>query len=398
MELIFPIAIYFSFVAGGDVEMTTAWEEDIWTEEEQSYWLAFDQLSGPGLGAVKLRSLFELHHSLKPIWHADRDMLIGTKALSRDGIEQFLQKRKEIEPAEILAKLKNTDIKAFPLMHPSYPFRLREIFDPPLVLYMRGELSPEDITHAAGVVGTRKPTSYGQRLAKEFARSLSGAGVAVISGMAIGIDSLAHYGAIEGGGKTVAVLACGVDVCYPSSNRPLFQKLVEGRFGAVVSEFAPGTRPEQWRFPARNRIISGLSEAVVVIEAGETSGSLITAKIAFEQNREVFAVPGRIDSVASKGCHKIIKEQTAQLCTGVDDVMEKMRWVSVKLGREVPTVVQLFGREKEVFELLSNEPMHFDHISERSGIPAPELSATLTMLELAGVVTRHTGDWYSRDR
>jgi len=379
------------------MRVPTLFEGDLWTDEEQSYWLAFSQLSGPGFGVTKLRNLFEEFHTLKPIWNADREMLVQLKVLSHDGIDLFLQRRKTIDPPALLEELKQNGIKAFPLLHPSYPFRLREIHDPPLVIYMRGELSPEDLTYSAAVIGTRKPTSYGQRIAKDMARSLSQAGVAVISGMAVGIDSLAHYGAIEGGGKTVAVLASGVDICYPSSNRPLFNKLVDGSHGAVISEFPPGTRPEQWRFPARNRIISGLSEVVLVIEAGETSGSLITARLAFEQNRDVFAVPGRIDSAASKGCHQIIRDTMATLLTSVDEIMKAKNWVTAAPVRNVPTVVELYGREKELFELLSNEPMHFDMLCEKSGMSPPELSATLTMLELSGVVTRHTGDWYSRE-
>jgi DNA processing protein len=233
-------------------------------------------------------------------------------------------------------------------------------------------------------------------LAKEISNGLAASGVGVVSGMAVGVDSLAHWAAIEGGGKTVAVLACGVDVCYPSSNKPLYNKLIDGRYGAVVSEFPPGTKPEEWRFPARNRIVAGLSDAVVVIEAGQESGALITASIAFEQSRAVFAVPGRVDNEQSKGCHALIRNGKAHLCESYTDLLRTMEWVAVGTVSGVPTVVELYGRERELYDLISSEPVHFDYLCEKSGMPAPELSATLTMLELAGVVTRHPGDWYSR--
>jgi DNA processing protein len=265
-----------------------------------------------------------------------------------------------------------------------------------LILYVNGKLHPDYMRTTIAIVGTRRPSSYGQRYAKEIARHLARAGATIISGMAVGVDSLAHWGAIDGGGRTVAVLGCGADVCYPAGNRPLFKRLSEGDDGAVVSEFFPGTKPEPWRFPARNRIISGLSQAVLVVEAGQTSGSLITAKLAFEQSREVFALPGRIDNAMSAGTHQLIKENVAHIFISPDAMLKELGWASVPVGKAIPTVVELYGKEKDIHELISNEPIHFDHLIERSGMAAGELSATLTMLELAGVVERLTGDWYTR--
>ncbi|HEY9776043.1 MAG TPA: DNA-processing protein DprA [Planktothrix sp.] len=371
-------------------------EPELWSDEEQAYWLAFDRLPGTGIGVSKLKQVFERDHTIKSLWCANADELAKYKIFTAQMIESWLEKRSQIDPESVLNDLKKTDIQAYPFFHPRYPYRLREIHDPPAVLYMLGELTPDDLRHATAVVGTRKPTSYGERLVKQMTENLALSGVGIVSGMAIGIDSLAHWAAIEGGGKTVAVLACGVDVCYPSSNKPLYQKLVGGEHGAVISEFPPGTKPEEWRFPARNRIVSGLSDAVLVIEAGEKSGALITASIAFEQNRTVFAVPGRVDNPQSKGCHMLIRDGKAHLCEGFLDLMRTMEWISAGPVRGVPTVVELFGRERELYELISSEPVHFDYLCEKSGMPAPELSATLTMLELAGVVTRHPGDWYAR--
>jgi len=372
-------------------------DRELWTQEEQSYWLAFDRLSGANIGVQKLRSAFEQKFSLKPIWEGTAESLAELKVFNKDTIDKFLEKRKAIDPEKVLEEVKKSGVKAYPYFHPDYPFRLRHINDPPLVVYMLGELNPNDLQHSCAVVGTRRPTAYGQKLSKQIAGGLARSGVAVVSGMATGIDAIAHWGAIECGGKTVAVLGCGADVCYPPSNKSLYDKLLADKHGAVLSEFFPGTQPDNWMFPARNRIISGLSQAVAVIEAGETSGSLITAKLAFEQNREVFAVPGRIDSPASAGTNSLIRANIAKLLTGYEEIMREMRWVSIAPTRDVPTVVELYGKERELYDLISNEPVHFDFLCAKSGIHAAELSAALTMLELAGVVIRHPGDWYSRE-
>lgn len=364
--------------------------------KELCFWLGFDQMTGVGLGAKRTRMLFEHFLSAEAAWNATASELKTLPWMKSEQIEQFIQKRADIDFDKLLQILEKESVTALPFYHPLYPPRLREITDPPLVLYMKGQLTPLELDHSIAIVGTRRPTAYGQRLAKEFARGLAEAGATIVSGMAVGIDSLCHWGAIEGGGRTVAVLASGPDLCYPTSNKPLYNGLIDGTHGAVISEFFPGTKPEPWRFPARNRIISGLSKGVVVIEAGATSGSLITAEIGFEQSREIFALPGRVDAPMSMGCNKLIAANKAQLVMNYIDVLNGLNWVSVPTMRDVPSMVELFGREKEVFELVTAEPIHFDVLTQRLEMSAGELSATLTMLELAGIVERLPGDWYSR--
>jgi DNA processing protein len=367
------------------------------SDEELSCWLAFSYLSGAGIGTRRIAALYEKLNSLIPVWEGTRKVLESLSMFTSEMIDKFLEKRDAIDPAKLLKEVRDKGIQAYPLCHPDYPYRLKQIYDPPAVLYVKGQLPVDTFDHAIGVVGTRRPTSYGQRIAKEVAAGLAGNGVLVVSGMAIGIDSYVHRATIEAGGKTVAVVASGVDQCYPSSNKPLYEMLVSGQHGAVVSEYFPGVLPEAWRFPARNRIISGLSQAVVVVEAGEKSGALITGRMAFEQSREVFAFPGRIDSPASVGTNNLIAKNMAKLTVSYEDVLKELNWVSSpKLGEHVQ-VVELFGREKEIYELLSNEPLHFDVLCERTGIAPGELSASLTMLELAGVVNRQPGDWYARE-
>lgn len=364
--------------------------------KEMRYWLGFDQMTGIGLGARRTRRLFEHFLSAEAAWNASASELKALQWIKPESIERFIEKRPHVDFDELEEILEQKQVTALPFYHPLYPSRLREISDPPLVLYMKGQLTPKELDHSIAIVGTRRPSAYGNRLAKDFSRGLAESGATVVSGMAVGIDSLCHWGAIEGGGRTVAVLACGPDLCYPTSNRPLYNGLVDGTHGAVISEFFPGIKPEPWRFPARNRIISGLSKGVIVIEAGATSGSLITADIGFEQSREIFAVPGRIDAPMSMGCNKLIAANKAQLVTSYIDVLNHLCWVSVPALREVPSMVELFGREKEVFDLVTTEPIHFDVLTQRLEMSAGELSATLTMLELAGIVERLPGDWYSR--
>ncbi len=368
------------------------------SDKELACWLALDQVKGTGISPRRVQQICEQLQGSANAWGATRTVLKYLPGLTEEAIDSFIARRESIDPGALLEAVRRAGVAAYPICHPYYPERLREIHDPPSVLYIKGVLRPEDLKWTVGVVGTRRPSAYGQKLAREFASALAESGVTIVSGMAVGIDSYAHRAALEGEGKTVAVLGCGPDQCYPTSNRPLYQMLVEEGRGAVVSEYFPGTKPEAWRFPARNRIISGLSQGVLVVEAGETSGALITARLAFEQNREVFAIPGRIDNPMSRGTNALIARSTARLCTDYKEILQELNWVSAGVERQVPTMVELYGREKEVFDLLSGEPTHFDHLCEQTGMPAGELSATLTMLELAGVVTRHPGDFYSRLR
>ncbi|MBY0360063.1 MAG: DNA-processing protein DprA [Candidatus Obscuribacterales bacterium] len=363
-------------------------------EEELAYWLAFDQVKGCGIGTAKIRYLYERLESLKTAWNASKEVLMRMAGFNEHLLEKFMAKRNEIEPQALLEELRKSGISAVPFIDERYPFRLRQIHDPPAVLYINGAFSEADFNWVIGIVGTRNPTNYGQRIAKEFSRYLSEQGVHIASGMALGIDSLSHWGAIEGGSKTIAVLPCGADNCYPSTNKRLFKTMIEEGKGIVVSEYFPGTKPDKFRFPERNRIVSGLSRAVLVIEGNLNSGSLITARLAFEQNREVFAVPGRIDSVMSEGPNDLIARNMAHILRKPQQVMDELEWVQVDDGRNVTTMVELYGREKEVYELLSAEPIHFDVLCQKTGMAAGEMSATLTMLELAGVVNRLPGDWY----
>jgi DNA processing protein len=363
-----------------------------------AYWLAFSSLTGTGLGFKKIQILHEHFQGLKEAWNASAKELQFFPWLNSSILERFIEQRNSIDPDNLMQKLVASGAEAFHYFSPSYPALLRQIDNPPLVLYAKGSFHQCSFDCAVGIVGTRKPTAYGEKLAKDLAKDLANAGVLVISGMAYGIDSLAHWGAIESDGLTVAVLGSGVDLCYPSSNKRLYKAITEEGKGAAVSEYFPGTAPQKFHFPARNRIISGLSKALAVVEAGDSSGSLITANIAFEQSREVFAIPGRIDSLMSVGTNDLIAKNIAHLLRDSNDILREMGWASKSSENSSATAISLQGREIEIYELMSNEPVQFDYLVEKTGMKIGELSAILTMLELAGVILRLPGDRYVREK
>jgi DNA processing protein len=329
-------------------------------------------------------------------WTASAIDLRSISGLSAEICDKFVAQRKNIDPQECLANLKSSGVRALPYSHPLYPPRFKHISSPPAVLYIKGNLNIEDLDASLSIVGTRKPTAYGKQCAQEFASKLAAAKIIIVSGMAYGIDSIAHQAALDAGGATIAILGCGPDYCYPQQAQALYEQICYGEKGLVMSEYPPGTKPEKFRFPDRNRLISGISKGTLVVEGEVTSGSLITADCANEQGRIVCAIPGRIDSRMSAGPLKLLKS-SAHVVTSPEDVLDTLNWATRKVDDGGPAIVELFGRERDLYEMLASEPVHFDNLSERTGMPAGELSASLTMLELAGVITRHPGDWYSRD-
>ncbi|HPD01412.1 MAG TPA: DNA-processing protein DprA, partial [Acetivibrio sp.] len=265
------------------------------------YWIWLSSV--PGVGAVKSRKLLEHFKDIESVWNAKGDELVILPFLSRTDVinltDEKIKKNADIQLENILKH----GIKAVTIEDDMYPVSLKNIYDPPIVLYMKGNIEKDEKFLA--IVGSRRASSYGIKMAQTIAAELSKYGITVVSGMARGIDSYAHKGAIEAGGRTIAVLGCGLDIVYPSENKKLMENIISS--GACVSEYLPGTSPIPGNFPARNRIISGISLGVIVIEAGERSGSLITADFALEQGREVFALPGNVNNYNSTGTNKLIK-------------------------------------------------------------------------------------------
>ncbi|MEA5114300.1 MAG: DNA-processing protein DprA [Geobacteraceae bacterium] len=272
-----------------------------------------------------------------------------------------------------------------------FPCLLLQIPDPPPFIYVKGELKAHET--AIAIVGSRRASPYGLEATYRFARELSSHGIAVVSGMARGVDTSAHRGALSGGGRSIGVLGCGIDVVYPAENRSLFTEMVEK--GALVSEFPLGTKPVAENFPRRNRIISGFSAGVLVIEAAEGSGSLITAQCALDQGRDIYAVPGSINSPLSRGSNRLIK-QGAKLVERVEDILEELPARANSVGKApLPPSPCFSPQEASVYSLLSPVPLHIDEIAAKCALTASEVSAILLRLELSGAISQLPGKHFS---
>lgn len=361
--------------------------------EELRFWVAWNMVEG--VGAKRFAALIRMFGSAGAAWRAPASKLASVPGIG----ESVLAGRKAVHEAEadaVIERMARTGVQIVTLNDPSYPANLRNIFDAPPVLYIRGSLGESDETSVA-VVGTRTPTPLGRLTAERFAAGLAAQGIAVVSGLARGIDTCAHSGALMGGGRTIGVLGSGIDVPYPRENAGLMDRMAEQ--GAVITEFCPGTPPVPGNFPARNRVISGLARGVLVVEAAHDSGSLITAGHALEQGREVFAIPGRIGSELSCGPNALIK-QGARLVERVEDILEEMRLPALS-GRELKALRVAGapeGDEKTVLNCLSHEPQHLDSIVRASGVEAGALLGALLSLELKGLVRQMPGRLFCRVR
>lgn len=359
---------------------------------ERAAWVAFNRV--PGVGVVRFRRLLERFGSLAAAWGAPRPALAEV-GLDRRALDGVLQLRATLDPARELARVRAAGASALTWRDSGYPALLKEIPDPPPVLYVKGHVVEQD-SGAVAMVGTRRATVYGRDVAERLARDLGASGFTVVSGLAKGIDTHAHRGALAVGGRTIAVLGHGLDTIYPPENRRLAAEIVEA--GALVSDYPFGAGPMAEYFPPRNRIISGLAAGVVVVEADHTSGALITSKFALDQGRDVFAVPGPINAPSSRGCNRLIQDG-AKLVTSAEDILFDL---NPHLGaRPEPAQLPLglhespgTGKEREhplVAALREmGQPAHVDQLARSLGLPISEVTGGLALLELDGRV-RHAG-------
>ena len=348
------------------------------TSEDLKYWLAFNRV--PGIGRVRCSLLEGYFGSLGEAWQAGLGELHAA-GLDNRTANAIVTARSQIVPENELELLARHKVQAMTWHDPGYPRLLKEIDDLPPVLYVRGEpLSQEELCIA--VVGTRRPTAYGRQVAEELSHGLARSGVTVVSGLARGIDAAAHKAALEASGRTVAVLASGLDVIYPREHAKLALQISER--GALVSDYPLGTQPRGDYFPRRNRIMSGLSLGVVVVEGDMQSGAMITARLAAEQNREVFAVPGSIFSPQSRGPNSLIQEG-AKLVRNVEDILEELNLSMVPQQLELKEPVAATDTEVTLMRYLTHEPLHVDEVCHRSGLPIATVSSILAMLELKGL-------------
>lgn len=356
-----------------------------------AYWIGFNKVRG--IGPARLRALLDYFGSIEQAWHAPADALAEV-GLDRRSTANLLQARAGLDLAAELDKVRKSGVETLTWEDARYPERLRAINDPPPVLYIRGELRPTD-DWAVALVGTRKATSYGREAARTLATDLARAGVTIVSGLARGIDTQAHRGAIDAGGRTLAVLGSGVDIIYPYENLKLAQDIVQ--HGALISEYPLGAAPEAGNFPPRNRIISGLSRGVIVVEAGEQSGALITAEFAADQGRDVFAVPGSIFQRGSIGTNRLIRDGAAPVLSA-NDVLEALNLTSVAQHVEAQMLLPTDATEALLFEHVGEEATHVDEIGRAAGLPIATVSSTLAVMELKGLVRSVGGMNYVRAR
>jgi DNA processing protein len=349
------------------------------------YWLGFNLVKG--IGPAKVQALLDYYGSLANAWQANEHELqkIG---LDRRAIKTFFKTRQAVNLDSALAEVEQAGASLLTWEMPTYPKYLREIPNPPPLIYYQGELRAQD-QWAVAVVGTRRLTSYGRQVTQDLVAGLVQNNVTIVSGLARGIDAIAHKTAVELGGRTLAVLGSGLDCVYPAENRTLAQEIAQGQ-GAIISEYGLGVQPEAKNFPPRNRIISGLSLGVIIVEAGERSGALITTNFALEQNREVFAVPGNINSPVSRGPNKLIQEG-AKLVRRVEDVLEELNLHMVVEQTAVQMVLPETAEEVALYTQLSAQPVHIDELSRATGLPSALVSSTLTLMELKGMVQQVGG-------
>ena len=355
--------------------------------DPRQYWVAFSLVKG--IGAVRFQTILNYFGDPQVAWGAPTAALRDA-GLSEKIIENLVRTREQVDLDKLWNQMEASGATILIQQDENYPKRLCEIDQPPPVLFMQGEISADDEWSVA-VVGTRRVSAYGRQVAEDIAGSLARNGLTIISGLARGVDSIAHQAALHAGGRTIAVLGSGLDRIYPPENRQLAEQIKAN--GALISEFSPNTPPEASNFPQRNRLISGLSLAVVVVEAGERSGALITASFAADQGREVFSVPGNITSPGSKGTNRLIQNGAHPLLSA-EQVLETLELSMVAEHRSARVALPGDALEAQLFETLGSEPLHIDEITNRTEIPVEKVTATLALMELKGMVRQVGGMQY----
>ncbi|MCC6458188.1 MAG: DNA-protecting protein DprA [Caldilineaceae bacterium] len=347
--------------------------------DEKAYWVALNKVSG--IGAVRLAALLTACGSAEAAWRASIQELRAV-GIDRRTLENLLQARRELNVEAEWERVLKAGIQVLTINDEEYPVNLRQIDAPPPLLYVRGTIQPND-SWAIGIVGTRRASTYGREVAHSLSRDLAASGITVVSGLALGVDTVAHKSTLANDGRTIAVLGSGVDQIYPPDNRGLAQAIMEN--GAVVSEYPLGTRPDAGNFPPRNRIISGLSRGVVIVEAGSRSGALITANFAAEQGRDVFAVPGSILHPGSSGCNALIQQGAIPLLN-VQDILNHLGFEQARSQQEARAAIPADPQEAALLAHMNQEPSHLDELVRQSALPAPQVASLLTVMELKGLV------------
>ncbi len=351
-------------------------------------------LNSIGIGNKNIDKLMKQIPQLTDIWYTSTDVLYNLKCIKPNIIEKIICNRKQDYIDKLFYELNEKEIDVITILDENYPKRLYNIYDRPKVLYKRGEWHKKD-EFSIAVVGSRKTTSYGKWATEKLVRELVNLDVTIVSGLALGIDAMAHKIAMEENGRTIGILGNGLDIIYPKRNEKLYREIPQK--GLIMTEYFLGTPPLAYNFPQRNRLISGLSLGVLVIEAKERSGSLITAHHALEQGKEVFALPGNINSIFSRGTNKLIKDG-AKLVMDIDDIVEEIYELQEKIEVQKKETIDLSGLsplEIQIIELVKDGPIHKDAIAIKTGLDISTINSILTILELKGMIKEMTGGIFS---
>jgi DNA processing protein len=353
------------------------------------------------VGPVRVRQLLEHFGDAPAILHASHSQLLQARGIGEDTANAIAGWETNIDLAGELKRISDFNCRAVIQSDPEYPDMLRQIYDPPIVLYVRGALTSND-RNALALVGSRLTTHYGIEVARKLAYQLAYLGVTVVSGGARGIDTAAHQGALAASGRTICILGTGINIVFPPENRELFERIAD--HGAVVSQYPFNRNADKQSFAIRNRIVAGMTLGTVVVEANLTSGALITANFATEYGRQVFAVPGRIDSPRSKGCHDLIKKG-AKLCEGVEDILSEFEYLFPASNRPpgpgqtgVLPALELNENEQRVYAALDNEEIGIDDVIRNSGLPSSAVSVALLSLEMKRLIRQLPGKLFLRNQ
>jgi len=371
-------------------------------KKELKYWLAWNRVKE--IGPIRFTNLIKHFSSLEEAWKKSHELknISDILHISQDTWLRIKSEKQKIDPDKELIFLDKWKVKVITIKQEGYPILLKNIYDPPSIIYYRGNfIETVNSKKAIAIVGSRKATYYGKKIAREIASELASRNYIVISGLARGVDTNAHLGALDAEGETIAVLGCGLDRIYPAENKALADQI--SKTGSLISEFPIYTKPERGNFPRRNRLISGLSYGVLVVEAAAKSGALITADFALEQGREVFAVPGNIHSFLSNGCHNLIK-QGAKLVNDYSDIIEEIEEDNNfsknknKTEEKCDEVIaeKLNDYEKKFLTFISSEPLHIDTITDLTDLPLSKVNEILLSLELKNIIREIEGKRYIR--
>lgn len=355
-------------------------------KENRKYLIALDKALNT-IGNERLKKMLSSGLSFKELWQCSAGEL-RNKLGKADFVEKILKERGSINPDDEMEKLEKLGIAFITVFDENYPKHLKEIFSPPVILYYKGNINILN-EHVLAVVGSRKFTTYGKNATEKVVSGLAEAGYVIVSGMALGIDAFAHDATLNAGGKTAAILGCGLDIPYPATNTNLFKKIIASG-GVVVSEYMPGKPPLRQHFPARNRIVSGLSTGILIVEAGIKSGALITARDGLEQNKDIFAIPGPIFGESSSGTNKLLK-MGANIVTEAEDILE---YYGMEAKSKKTKLRPSNKTEEAIFKVLEEGQSHVDNIIKESTLESQTIISTLTLMEIKGKVKNLGGMVY----